>query len=243
MDGVRLLPGLLKYFADALERDREWLEVFGLADSTKSIQTLARVHEIIGTGTEYGVDLVVAETVFLAKNITRTVAQEIEDLRFLLRRNIFLGRMRQEYLERLTDRERNRNGKLLLEDNLHDAKSGPAQSEGITGTARNDTNGKAASDGVQLVRNRNGAAGQIARHRIIQADWQVVIVDCVGHFLRFTLGPCVKAAHHALQLCELPYHFSCKVTFGKFGSAVGFCDMCLHQPEVEPLLHKPTDQN
>ena len=66
-----------------------------------------------------------------------------------------------------------------------------------------------------------------------------MIVNGVGHFVRFALSAGVKAADDSLQLREFAHHFGGEVALGELGGAVSFRDVGLGHAEVEPLLGEP----
>src|SRR5205807_276499 len=97
---LRSFPGrdrsLLQNLADAFERDGQRLKVFRFANGAKSLKTAARVDQVVGSGAEDRVDLVVAEAFLLAENEARPIDQELKNLLRLLGRNLTLRRIRMQ---------------------------------------------------------------------------------------------------------------------------------------------------
>src|SRR5229473_4877590 len=102
--------GLLQNFADALEGNRQRLEVLGLTDGFQSHETLLGIDEIIGTGTEDSADFVVAKAFPFAEDVFRAVENELENLRFLCGSDAALRLKRDQRLCGRTNRKRNRKG-------------------------------------------------------------------------------------------------------------------------------------
>src|SRR5215470_10552300 len=66
-----------------------------------------------------------------------------------------------------------------------------------------------------------------------------MVIDCVSDFIGFALCTGIEPPNDALKLRELTHHFRSEVALGKFGGAVGLCDMCLKHAEIKPLLGEP----
>ncbi len=94
---LRRLPGgersLLQNLADAFERDGQWLKVLRFANGAKSFKTAACVDQVISSGAEDRVDLVVAEAFLLTENEARPIDQELKNLLSLIGRNLTLRRI------------------------------------------------------------------------------------------------------------------------------------------------------
>src|SRR5882724_10095440 len=98
--------GLLKDFANALEGDSQRFEVLRLANGLQRHQAFLRVHQVVGAGTEYGTDFIVAKAVPLAEDEFGAVQDEVEDLSFLVGRDATLGFMSEQRFRRCTNCQR-----------------------------------------------------------------------------------------------------------------------------------------
>src|SRR6266700_3848536 len=66
-----------------------------------------------------------------------------------------------------------------------------------------------------------------------------MVIDGIGDLVRLALRTRVKAADDALEFREFANHFGREIALRQLGGTVGFRDMRLVHPEVEPLLGKP----
>ena len=123
------------------------------------------------------------------------------------------------------DGQRERDGQLLLQNDLDDSQRSAAQGIGIARPGGHYAHGKTTHDGIEFVRERDRAAGQIAGDRVFQPYGAVVIVNSVGDFIGFALGTSVQTADDSLKLGEL-----------------GFRDMRVEHAQVEPLLGEPASE-
>ncbi len=195
---VALHIGLFQDLADALERHRQRLEIFRLANRAQRRQPLFGIQQVVGPGAKNRADFIVAVASAFAEDVARTVQNEVEDLRFLLRRYALLGRQGMEGFRRRADRRRQRYRQLLVQNNLHYAESCAAQCIGVARAGGHEPHREAADDRIQLVGHGHRAADQIARDGIVQPHGTVVIVDGVGDVIGFTLRPCIESADDAL---------------------------------------------
>src|SRR6266849_1071816 len=230
---------LLQDFADALKGNRQRLEVLGLADGFQSHEALLGIDEIIGTGAEDSTDFVVTKAFPFPEDIFRSVENELKNLRFLRGGDAALGLERNQRFCGSANRKRNRKGKLLVENDLHDAECSATQRVGIARACGDNADGEAAYYGIEFVREGHGAAREIAGHGIVEPNGAIVVVDGVGNFHGLALGSRVEAANDSLQLRKFADHLGGEVALGKFGGAVRFSDVGLEHAKVEPLLGRP----
>ena len=73
---------------------------------------------------------------------------------------------------------------VAIEQDLHDALRGAAQSERILRAGRLRADGEEADQRVDAVGERDHGAGDVARQRVVETDRLVVIVDRLPDVLR-----------------------------------------------------------
>ena len=225
-----------KNIADALEGYRQRLKVLRLANGLQRDEPFVRVHQIVDPGAENGVDLVVAE---LLRSRNTNLARSRRKSRTCVSCSGVTPRLRWIREQRFrcrANRQRQRDRQLALKNNLHDSQRRAPQRVRIARTSRNHANRKAPHDGIQLVPQRYGTAGQISRNGIFEADRTVVIVNRIGDVIRFALCARVESADDSLQLRKLAHHLGSQIALGKFRGAIRFRHMRLQHPAIEPLL-------
>src|SRR5262249_27096894 len=114
-----------------------------------------------------------------------------------------------------------------------------AQCERITRASRNDTDREAADNRIELVGESDRATDQVARDRIIESHGAIVVIYCVGDFVRLALRLGVKAPDNSLQFWKLTNHFRGEIALGQFSRAVRIRHVRLRHAQVVPLLAEP----
>src|SRR5690348_18139687 len=76
--------GLLEDVPDALEGNREWLEILGFANDLQCPQSFMGINQIVHTRAENRVHFVVAEFLPFAKHKLCAIHQDLQHLRLLL---------------------------------------------------------------------------------------------------------------------------------------------------------------
>src|SRR5260370_20375515 len=109
--------------------------------------------------------------------------------------------MSEQGFRRRADGQRKRDGQLLLQNNLNDSKRGTPQRVGIARSGGHNSYSKAADNRIELVRKCHCASSKIARDRVFEPDWTVVVIDSIGYFVRFSLSARVQTPDDSLQLC------------------------------------------
>src|SRR2546423_15236783 len=96
------------------------------------------VHQIVGADTKYGTDFFVSETIPFSKDELGAVENEVENLGLLVRGHAALRLVREKRFCGGADGQPERDGQLLLQNDLEDSQRGAAESKGIARAGRDD---------------------------------------------------------------------------------------------------------
>src|SRR5713101_7917686 len=119
--------GLLENLANALEGNRQGLEIARAANRAQRLDPALRVHEIVCAGAENRVDLVIGKLHLLPKDESRAVEEEFQDARFAARRYGEPRRRSGHRLEGCTHGRRERERQFAFQEYFDDSVRRSAQ--------------------------------------------------------------------------------------------------------------------